>query len=67
MQTDLHRTGNPTPADRQGIRVTRTCRACRRPMVLWMDNSGSGWQHQAAADELTCWRQNRALYEDGTL
>jgi hypothetical protein len=53
-------------ADTQ-VKITRRCPACHQPAHLWQDSSGSGWIHDRAVDEAACWRENRALYEDGSL
>jgi hypothetical protein len=49
------------------VKVTKNCGGCGKPMHQWFDSSGSGWMHDRPADELACWQDNRARYEDGTL
>jgi len=54
-----------TQAHTDLIKVTRLCALCHQPMHLWQDTSGSGWIHDSAAAEYTCFRDQRADYEAG--
>lgn len=42
-------------ADTQ-VKVTRTCPACRKPLHLVQDNTGSAWYHATSLYDYRCYK-----------